>query len=156
MTAYVHTTSFARAKDMAFSRAWIAGEGTPCVSVSLAPDASITLHSIEEADALVAAAADAKVAMQALADGRRAWLCGRCGRLTMTSEPRPESRSCDRCALPPPASEPSAGCDGTHPDGVWLCNAAAGHEPLDHASYDPETGGVCARWPSVRAEGGGE
>lgn len=153
MTAYVHTTSFGRPQDIEFSQAWIANAGTHCVDVALAPHCSITLHSTEEADALVTAAADAKAAMQALADGKHAWRCGTCRRLIVTSGERPESRACDACALPPVAPEPSAGCDGAHPDGEWLCTAIAGHEPLDHVSYDPD-GEIVARWPSVRPAGG--
>ena len=154
MTAYLHCTGFARPQDIEFSSAWTSErDGTPCVDVTLAPHWSITLHSMEEADALVAAAGDAKLAIQALADGKHAWRCGKCRRVTVTSGEQPTSRACDACALPPMAPEPSAGCDGVHPDGMWLCTATAGHEPLDHVCYDPD-GVIVARWPSVRSAGG--
>ena len=127
MTAYLHTSTSSEPGGIRFRNAWISGSGESVHAAIWFGDADITLWAPEDADALIAAATLAKAELIRLEAER---------------------------TTPPMAPEPSAGCDGVHPDGVWLCTAIAGHEPLDHVCYDPD-GEIVTRWPSVAAEGGG-
>jgi len=112
MSAFIHVSGFGEPSDIAFVQAWIADEDRLCVSVSLAEHASVTLHSIAEADALVAAAADAKAAMQALRDGKHAWRCRQCKALIIADDEPPAGRRCPACSPPPPDAPAEGGEPG--------------------------------------------
>lgn len=48
-----------------------------------------------------------------------------------------------------PAADLAAHCGQRVPGDDWVCTAAAGHEPLDHAAYDGASDAPLYTWPSV-------
>ena len=118
MSAVLRVSTPAEAAEIRFRHAWIADDRESVHAAVYISHACLILESPAEADALIAAVAEAKAELIRLEAER---------------------------TTPPMAPEPSAGCDGAHPDGEWLCTAIAGHEP---------DGEIVARWPVVPAEGG--
>lgn len=70
------------------------------------------------------------------------WQCSRC---QMRFDGRkPEDGICKPCETLPPKAAPEDWCGAK--DTIYLCNAPAGHEPLDHVEWHQD-GTIAARWP---------